>query len=78
MGGLETLARLKDLWLNDNKLGDLGALDCALAGCRQSLRGVYFCNNPLAADKGVYKAALVRLLPNLEELDGEDVVRESR
>lgn len=71
--GLSTLAHLSDLWLNDNRITGLGALVTALAAPARSLTCVYLAGNPVADPPGAYRAALLRALPSLEQLDSDMV-----
>mmetsp|Transcript_30914 Transcript_30914/g.87513 ORF Transcript_30914/g.87513 Transcript_30914/m.87513 type:complete len:87 (-) Transcript_30914:3536-3796(-) len=67
--------RLTDLWLNDNKIANLDSLKDALAAQRTTLTCIYLENNPLQENRAVYRATLLDILPNLEQLDSNDVVR---
>ena len=53
----------------------LAALAAALAGPAAALSCVYLAGNPVAADAAAYRGALLRLLPNLEQLDADVVDR---
>jgi len=72
--GLEAQTRLTDLWLNDNKIQSLDGLQEALVNQKTTLTCVYFENNPLAQSLA-YKPTMMEMLPNLEQLDSNDIVR---
>eukprot|EP00879_Flechtneria_rotunda_P006795 GHRR01007139.1.p1 GENE.GHRR01007139.1~~GHRR01007139.1.p1 ORF type:complete len:329 (+),score=64.68 GHRR01007139.1:206-1192(+) len=65
---LQGLTQLEDLWLNDNRIPSLDGLEEALQDQRESLTTIYLENNPAAAAFD-YKKQLLKLLPNLEQLD---------
>lgn len=65
---LQGLTQLEDLWLNDNQIPNLEGLYAALTDQRETLTTIYLENNPAAAGEG-YKEKMMRLLPNLVQLD---------
>jgi len=73
--GLEHLKELTDLWLNDNKIASFDGMQEALASQRQSLTCIYLENNPLHTRSPLYRATVLEMFPNLQQLDSNDVVR---
>ena len=72
--GLAALMRLSDLWANDNRIADLRGVIAALSrGPAAALTCVYLAGNPAAYPAAAYRAALLRALPNLEQLDSDMV-----
>lgn len=72
--GLAALAHLSDLWANDNRIADLRAVVVALTrGSAAALTCVYLAGNPAAHPAAAYRAAVLRALPNLEQLDSDMV-----
>lgn len=71
MTGVSTLTNLKDLWLNDNQIASLDAAPQDLAGQADSLTCIYLAGNPGVAAAGDYRAMLLQILPNLEQIDAD-------
>lgn len=72
--GLAALARLSDLWANDNRVADLCGVIAALTrGPASALTCVYLAGNPAAHPAAAYRRALLRALPSLEQLDSDMV-----
>ena len=72
--GLAALARLSDLWANNNRIADLRGVIASLSrGPAGALTCVYLAGNPAARPAAAYRAALLRALPNLEQLDSDMV-----
>ena len=72
MSGLETLQCLKDLWLNDNHIESLEALEAAAreGGLSRSLTCLYIRGNLAASHCGAdLKGRMLTAFPKLEQLD---------
>ena len=74
--GLEALTSLRDLWLNNNQLPDLEAINLAWEACRDNLVCVYLANNPATCNNPLYKRSVTAWLPKLEQLDADVVARQ--
>ena len=72
---LDALTGLRDLWLNNNQLPDLEAINLAWEACRHTLVCVYLANNPATCNNPLYKRSVTAWLPNLEQLDADVVAR---
>ncbi|XP_057813886.1 protein phosphatase 1 regulatory inhibitor subunit PPP1R7 homolog isoform X2 [Cryptomeria japonica] len=66
--GIENLARLEDLWLNDNQIASLDGIDSALAGSREKLTTIYLEHNPCAKDPS-YISTLRLNFPSIQQID---------
>ena len=72
MSGLETLQCLKDLWLNDNHIESLEAIEEAArgGGLSSTLTCLYISSNPAASQSGAdLKGRMLTAFPMLEQLD---------
>ncbi len=71
--GLESLVQLEDLWMNNNAVATLEALEEGLSHVK-TVKTAYFEGNPCskAAD---YKRKLIEWLPQLEQLDVDEIQR---
>ena len=74
--GLDALTSLRDLWLNNNQLPDLEAINLAWEACRDTLVCVYLANNPATCNNPLYKRSVTAWLPKLEQLDADVVARQ--
>lgn len=72
VSGLETLQCLKDLWLNDNHIESLEAIEAAAreGGLSSTLTCLYINGNPAASQSGAdLKGRMLMAFPKLEQLD---------
>ena len=72
VSGLETLQCLKDLWLNDNRIESLEAIEAAAreGGMSSTLTCLYINGNLAASQSAAdLKGRMLTAFPKLEQLD---------
>ena len=72
LDGLTGLTNLQDLWADGNAISSLPALADSLKTLGPSLTCISFCDNPVHAVADC-TSVLKSLLPNLKELDSNDL-----
>ena len=72
--GIEKLSVLEDLWLNNNQINDLDTLPLLSSSCPR-IATLYLEQNPVCNVLGdSYRAAVLKIVPTLTQLDADDVM----
>merc|ERR1712087_159460 len=69
--GLQNCKRLKELWMNDNKVESFDGLACITS---QNMATIYLERNPIeTADPATYRKTILSAFPTLTQLDATPI-----